>query len=1369
MYSVVVYDQTYPGCPPSIFNVPVTTTPVPVVNAGNNVTICANNPSVQLNGFVANATGGVWSGGTGTFSSTTALNATYTASASEIASGSVTLTLTSTGNGTCFPVSDQVTISIVPAMSVSIQPPIICFGQTGTLTAAVTGGTAPYTYLWSTGATTQTISNVSPGAYSVTVTDATQNACVVTQSVNVTQNPQIVINVPSSNVISCNATALVSITASGGNGSYTYMWNTGATTTSINVPAGNYVITATDAVGCTGSATISVTAASSSLSASINQPPNLCFGATTTITATPSGGFGGYTYLWSTGQTTASITTGAGSRCVTVTDAGGCMYSACVTITQSPQLTLSASTPSLICNGSTGTITTSLSGGMAPYTFMWSTGATTPSITQTAGTYSVTVTDNNTPGCTATATATITQAPPIVLTGSSTPVSCFGASNGSAGVSVSGGVGPYSYFWPVNNSTANTVYGLPAGTYQVTVTDAIGCSQTISVSVTQPTQLNAVITSVNNVSCFGGNNGSAAVSVSGGTPGYSYSWSPVGGTTPTATNLTAGGYIVTVTDIKGCIRTATASITQPPQLTVAPVSITNVSCYNGNNGSATVSANGGTGTLSYYWIETGTTGATATGLFTGTYNALVTDASGCTATTSVFINQPSQLQSSVTSMTQPSCNGGSNGSVTVSASGGTPGYTYYWPSLNTSGATVTGLSAGIYNYTVTDNNGCTLSSALNVTQPSTLLFLSATGSNVSCFGACNGTASVTPGGGVTPYTYQWNTSQTTQSISGLCPGSYSVSVIDNNGCVKDTLLSITQPAQLSLFTSSSPAICNHPNGSASVNVSGGSTPYAYSWNSSPIQTTATALNLVPGTYTVNVTDNNSCTQTAWVTVGNTAGVSASLQSVSNMSCSNTCNGSATMTGIGGAGPYVYSWSTFPVQATATASNLCSGTYLGIITDNNGCSDTVVANITAPLPVALSVTPVTGAICIGQSATLTVTASGGSGTYNFNWNNGTFYGPSWTVYPTTTTTYTVVAIDNSGCISSQQTITVSVNPPLTAIVAPGINVCQGNTAYLTASATGGNGLYSFTWYPGGSTGNIIGVIPTASTSYTVQVTDACGTPADTAVIPVTVNPNPAVNFSANISSGCAPLCVTFNNSTTISSGSITNWLWDFGDNTPGDTSSNPQHCFGNSGSYDVSLTAISSQGCSVTYMFFDFVGVLPTPVAEFSFNPETATIFNSTIQFTELAQGESSWWWSFGDPNDTAAAYSQNPTHTFVDSGLYAVTLIVGNAFQCYDQVTHYIRVQPEFTFYIPNAFTPNGNGLNEFFTGEGINIKEYKMMIFDRWGNLIFETEDLNIPWDGKARGGQEIAQEDVYVYVIDLVDIFGNEHKYRGHVTLIK
>jgi gliding motility-associated-like protein len=1367
-YSLVVYDQTYPDCPPAIFNIPVSTTPVPIVNAGPNITVCANSPSVQLNGFVANATGGIWSGGLGSFSpSNTTLNATYTPTASEIANGSVTLTLTSTGNGTCLPVSDQVTISFSQFMTVSIQPPIICFGQTGTLTAVVTGGTPPYVFLWNTGATTQTISNAAPGNYTVTVTDATQNACVVTQSVTVTQNPQIVLNVPSNNVISCNATTLITISASGGNGNLSYLWNTGDTTTSITVPSGAYIITATDPVGCSASDTITITAANTTLTASINQPPNLCFGATTTLQATATGGFGGYSYQWSTNQTSSSITAGAGSYCVTVTDAGGCINSSCVTVSQSPQLTASISAPPVVCSGGTATLTASASGGAGPYTYQWSTGQTSSVITQPAGSYSVTVTDANTPGCTATASVSITQAQPLTITGTTTPVSCFNGNNGSATASVSGGIAPYTYLWPASNSTSNTIFGQSAGTYQVNVTDAIGCTQTGFITITQPTQLSTSMSNTS-VSCYGGSNGSATVTVSGGTPGYQYSWTPQGGTSATAGSLPAGSYTVQVTDANGCVRTGSTVVTQPPQLFLNVTSITHVQCNGGNNGSATVSASGGAGGYSYLWVETGGTSPTASNLYTGTYNIVATDASGCTISTSVTINQPNALQASVTSVTSPSCNGGSNGSATLTATGGTPGYTYYWPSLNYTGQTANNLSAGIYNFTVTDANGCTYSSGFNMTQPATLLFVTAAGFNASCYGSCNGVAVVVPGGGVPPYNYLWSTGNTTPSIVNLCPGTYSITVTDNYGCQKDTVLNVSQPPLLSLITSSSPADCFQPNGAATVTASGGTPGYSYSWNTNPPQSTPTAANIPPGTYTVTVTDQNNCVQTAPVTVGNTPGVSAFLQSSSNATCNNLCNGSAVALGSGGSGPYTYYWNSPQPQNNDTVTGLCAGSYMVIITDANNCSDTAFATITAPLPLTLNPVQFTGSICIGQSATISAAASGGSGNYVFNWNNGTFYGPSYTVYPTTTTTYTVTVTDGNNCTTGQQTVTVSVQPPLNAIVAPGLSVCQGNTAYLTVSATGGNGLYSYTWYPGGMTGNVVGVVPTANTSYTVQVTDGCGTPADTAVIPVTVNPNPVVNFAANLTTGCAPLCIEFDDNTQVTGDSIVGWLWDFGDNTS-TSQQNPTHCFQGSGIFDVSLTAITSNGCAMTYTFSDFINVLPTPTADFVFTPTTTTMFDPGIHFTEMSTGETTYWWNFGDPSDTTTSTMANPYHAYSDSGTYCINLRVTNDFQCFDDTTHCLRINPEFAFFIPNAFTPNSNGLNDMFSGQGINIKEFEMMIFDRWGNLIFTTDKLEEQWDGRANGGQEIAQQDVYVYVVNILDMFGLAHKFIGHVTLIK
>ena len=280
------------------------------------------------------------------------------------------------------------------------------------------------------------------------------------------------------------------------------------------------------------------------------------------------------------------------------------------------------------------------------------------------------ITDAN--GCMATVNATVSQPPAIVVSpASQTNVACNGGTTGSATVSASGGTGTLSYSWAPSGGTAATATGLTAGTYTVTVTDANGCMATRSFTITEPTAINTAVGSQTNVSCNGGSNGSASVVPSGGTPGYTYSWAPSGGTAATATGLTAGTYTVTVTDANGCMATRSFTITEPTAINTAVGSQTNVSCNGGSNGSASVVPSGGTPGYTYSWSPSGGTAATATGLTAGTYTVTVTDANGCMATRSFTLTEPTAINTAVGSQTNVSCNGGSNGSASVVPSGGT--------------------------------------------------------------------------------------------------------------------------------------------------------------------------------------------------------------------------------------------------------------------------------------------------------------------------------------------------------------------------------------------------------------------------------------------------------------------------------------------------------------------------------------------------------------------------------------------------------------------------------------------------------------------------------------------------------------------------
>ena len=357
--------------------------------------------------------------------------------------------------------------------------------------------------------------------------------------------------------------------------------------------------------------------------------------------------------------------------------------------------------------GATGTIDLTVTDGTSPYTYIWNNGETTEDISNlNAGTYTVTVTDAN--GCVTTATATISQpAGSLTATVSVTQnVNCFGGSNGSIDLTATDGTAPYTYQWN-NGATTEDISNLSAGTYAVTVTDANGCSFTISATITQPNAaLNGSGVVTQNVSCNAGANGTIDLTVVDGTAPYTYSWSN-GETTEDISNLAAGTYTVTVTDANGCTFTTSLTVTQPAAALNTNISITqNVLCYGGANGSIDLTATDGTAPYTYIWSN-GATTEDITNLTAGTYTVTVTDANGCTTTATGTVTQPSASLSAGTSVTQNvSCNGGNNGSITLTVNGGTAPYTYNWSNGDTT-QNIGNLASGNYAVTITDANGCT--------------------------------------------------------------------------------------------------------------------------------------------------------------------------------------------------------------------------------------------------------------------------------------------------------------------------------------------------------------------------------------------------------------------------------------------------------------------------------------------------------------------------------------------------------------------------------------------------------------------------------------------------------------------------------------
>ena len=374
----------------------------------------------------------------------------------------------------------------------------------------------------------------------------------------------------------------------------------------------------------------------------------------------------------------------------------------------------------------------------------------------------------------------------------------------------------------------------------------------------------ASILSNTNVSCNGGSNANATATMTGGTPNYTFAWSN-GQTTSTATGLSFGTYTVTVTDANGCSSVTTVSISQPTALSSVP-SQTNVTC-NGGTGSACVTPGGGTPAYTYAWSPSGGNSSCATGLSAGNYTVTVTDANGCTSFSAFTITQPTAV-TAVPSSANVSCNGGTNGSASVTAGGGAGGYSYLWSSSQTT-SSVTGLSAGNYTITVTDANGCTRTTPFTITQPTVLTASTSIVNNASCFGTSNGSAIANGAGGTAPYGYSWNSApvQNTQTANNLPAGTYSVIVTDANGCTTPSSATITQPVAITLSSTTAMASCGQSNGTATVTATGGTGTYSYLWlGVNPAQTTQTLNNVPGGTYNAVVTDANGCNSILSVTV-----------------------------------------------------------------------------------------------------------------------------------------------------------------------------------------------------------------------------------------------------------------------------------------------------------------------------------------------------------------------------------------------------------------------------------------------------------------------------------------------------------------------
>ena len=842
-----------------------------------------------------------------------------------------------------------------------------------------------------------------------------------------------------------------------------------------------------------------------------------------------------------------------------------------------------------------------------------------------------------------------------------------------------------------STSLTNTVNNLPNGTYivRVQINPLCGPFLTDTITIDCPNCGGTVTPTM--VSCFGGNNGSATVTPTDGTPPFTFLWNN-GSNNQTISNLTAGNYTVTLTDATSCTSVITTTITQPAALQ-SNITKTDVTCYGGNNGIATINTTGGTPPYYVIWSN-GQTDPTAINLSVGNYTATVTDANGCTTSSSITINQPPQIIITASASPTEVC----TGNPSVLTADGAISYSWSEGIGNGNNITVNPTQTTTYTVTGTDANGCTAVAQATVTVLSvpTSTF---TVSNIPCFG--NNTIVQYTGNASSNATFAWNWSGGT-----AWPGT-------------------------------------------------GIGPHQVSWTTS-------------GTFQISLTvTENGCTSTqTTVNVNNPTELTLSTNTI-NVLCYGESSGSINLTVSGGTPPYTFIWNTG--ATTEDLSNIPAGIYSVTATDANSCTKTLGATITQPAALITSITP-NQHICFGQPAYLTITTIGGTPPYQYYWD-GQPSTQSIAVYPNITTSYTASVVDANGCTSPIMNTTVFVAPPINVtLLANTYNVCPGDPVMLTPIITGGVGPpYVIHNQAGNVVTPPIYIHPNVSGWYSVMVEDVCGT-WDTSSVYINVYPLPPINILADTLQGCVPFTVHFIE-TSPDSGQT--YQWNFGDQTNLSLSKNPIHTYTTPGTYDVSITVTSAQGCKRTLTINDMIKVWPKPNAAFTYSPEVITEIKPIVQFTNLSTGASWYQWMFGDGDSSSL---QNPEHKYSNVGNYEVLLVAVSNKGCTDTARAIIKILEHYTFYAPTAFSPDGDRNNDFFyvVAHGIKEEGFYLEIYNRWGEIIWKTDkfykelERSEKWDGRVNN-KNIVPNGTYTWRCVFRDNYDKLHEEVGAVNVIR
>ncbi|GAB4422600.1 MAG: hypothetical protein OHK0039_38770 [Bacteroidia bacterium] len=985
---------------------------------------------------------------------------------------------------------------------------------------------------------------------------------------------------------------------------------------------------------------------------------------------------------------------------------------------------------------------------------------------QTTTTYTLIATN----GCGAdTQAVTVQVFPPLNLALSTQDIACNGTLTGSVQAVPLGGAGGASYTWIPALGSAPTQSNLAAGTYTVIAVDTANCRDTASVVLSEPPPIFITVDTVVNSSCAGSSTGSITVNASGGTPGYSYALDNGPFVLQnTFTNLSASVYTVSVRDASGCIAVSSAIAVAEPATPVdlQLVSATNTNC-NTPLGSITVNATGGNPGYTYTLFNFGGNVVQNNGAFTGlnpgAYQLLVADLNGCADTLVAQIVEVADPVLLLDTIAPVRCYGGNDGLIQVTGNSGTPPYSLSLDAgsqvLPGPTALFTGLVAGPHAIVLEDNIGCKYTLNFFITQPDSLYATLGNFGDVTCFGGSDGTALVLAGGGVEPYLY--GTPLTGNNfITGLSAGTTTIPVRDANNCPASVQVTIDQPDELQALAlqATGPSCYGYADGSILIGAIGGSGSYQYAFNGSPFVDSGFFSGLRAGSYPVQVIDSAGCLDSVDMTIVQPDSLWLEILDESPVLCYEGSDGEVRVQGQGGTLPYQYSYDTTATFVnTPVLSGLRRGSYAVIVRDQNGCEAENTARITEPdeLRGDITATPVE---CYGDSnGTATAVLSGGVAPYTYDWSNGA---TSATISDLPAGNYVLLATDDNDCTVSLSTEVLS--PPRFAfdtLAATDVTCFGGTDGTLLAVAEGGAGPLTYSWSNGASD-TLQQNVPAGTYRITVGDTTGCELEETLEI----VQPEAIVIDVLDIEDA---FCGLPTGSITIAvRGGTPDYtlLWD---TDPPQDSTTAVSLFGGTtvGPYTVLVT--DSLGCEMSMAIE--VGVSGTPEAEFytDFAPLDSVLWTPDgVTFTNITQGAVGFLWDFGDGQLSQEA---NPTHAYRDTGYYEVRLVAFDPnFLCPDTSVVAFVLLPPGNIFVPNAFTPNGDGRNDFFHPVGIGVDWVQMDIFTRWGPKIKTLRSMEERWNGYMPDGKA-APEGVYVWVLRALINDGTEVYRYGTVTLIR